>query len=58
MFETEERPGGILHVRGGESRVHQICTCVDTLVRSAANSCSGSAGSTYTRVAGAGVAAE
>lgn len=43
MFEIEERPGGLLHVRAntivyataasGESRVHQVCTCTDTLVR-------------------------
>ncbi|MFI1831569.1 nuclear transport factor 2 family protein [Streptomyces sp. NPDC020412] len=43
MFEIEERPDGSLVVRAntvvyatganGESRVHQVCTCVDTLVR-------------------------
>ncbi|MDI3389873.1 nuclear transport factor 2 family protein [Streptomyces sp. B-S-A8] len=43
MFEIEERPGGILRVHAqtivyatsasGESRVHQVCVCADTLVR-------------------------
>ncbi|MEU6122476.1 nuclear transport factor 2 family protein [Streptomyces sp. NPDC047123] len=43
MYEIEERPGGLLHVRAytivyatsaeGQSRVHQVCTCTDTLVR-------------------------
>lgn len=42
MFEIEERPGGALRVRAytvvyatsasGASRVHQVCTCTDTLV--------------------------
>ncbi|MEV0530040.1 nuclear transport factor 2 family protein [Streptomyces sp. NPDC050439] len=45
MFEIEERPDGAVHVRAntvvyatdasGASRVHQVCTCRDTLVRDA-----------------------
>ncbi|MFD8571753.1 nuclear transport factor 2 family protein [Streptomyces sp. NPDC059639] len=45
MFEIDEHPGGELHVRAntvvyatdasGASRVHQVCTCTDTLVRDA-----------------------
>ncbi|GGQ46724.1 nuclear transport factor 2 family protein [Streptomyces mutabilis] len=46
MFDIEERPGGLLRVRAntivyatdarGRSRVHQVCTCTDVLVRAAA----------------------